>query len=134
MQEISLTGPFVTRESLLRRLSHRRRRWWIVLPVGVVVVLALASLLLTCLRRGGCCGGAKRSRPIVGASHPPAYGGGYPNQARALFTLLIPDSPLVCLPTAAAALNQVRSASGKVASGTSVERMMCQKAWEQALS
>jgi V8-like Glu-specific endopeptidase len=53
--------------------------WWIVLPVGVVVVLALISLLVTCLRRG-CCGG-KRSRPIVGASYPPAYGAGYPNQA-----------------------------------------------------
>jgi len=38
----------------------------------------------------------------------PAYGGGCPNQ--------------------------VRSALRKVASGTCVDRMMCQKAWEQALS
>lgn len=55
-----------------------------MLPVGVVIALALASLLLACLRRRGCCGG-KRSRPIVGASYPPAYGTGYPNQVNVLF-------------------------------------------------
>ncbi len=85
-----------------------------MLPVGVVVVLALASLLLTCLRRSGCCGAAKRSRPIVGASHPPAYGGGYPNQAHAFFTLLVPDSLPVCRPTAAAAPTRCARPCGRL--------------------
>lgn len=63
--------------STLGNQSWWHSNWWyIVLPVGACLVIGLLFLMCS------CCKSAmnRKSRPMVGATHPPVIGGGYPQQ------------------------------------------------------
>lgn len=63
--------------STLGSRSWWHRNWWyVVLPVAVCLVLGALCMLCTCCRRVQ----KRKSRPMVGATYPPAHGGAPPQQ------------------------------------------------------